>query len=210
MVTYKLIVFDMDGVIFEHENFWLQLHKKLDTYEEGMRLTKKYLKTDYERLVKEVPGRLWKGKDATSYFALIDEMVYKPHAQEVLKALQERGLQTAIISSGPKHAALRVQKECGLNYFHTHDLIIGPDNRFTGDYTYSKDYLDKGIELRAFAKQAGCTIEETVFIGHSHNDIKGLQAAGLGIAYNPDDDEEVRQAAKIIIEDLRELLDMFH
>ena len=50
----KLIVFDMDGVIFEHYNFWLELHKSYDTHEEGLKLTNKYLKTDYQKLVGEV------------------------------------------------------------------------------------------------------------------------------------------------------------
>ena len=30
-----LICFDMDGVIFEHRNFWLELHKVFGTLEEG-------------------------------------------------------------------------------------------------------------------------------------------------------------------------------
>ena len=207
MTTYKLIVFDMDGVIFQHRNFWLELHKRFGTYREGMALTKKYLKTDYERLVKEVPGRLWKGKDATPYFELVNEANYKPFAQTVLKDLRAKGLKTAIISSGPKHLALRVKNECGLDYYRTHDLVI-EHNKISGEYVYT-DHDDKTDQLKDFAQEASCTLAETVFVGHSHNDVTALRAAGLGVAYCPDDDEDVREAAKVIIEDLRELLDMF-
>ncbi|MBI4450914.1 hypothetical protein HY642_02985 [Candidatus Woesearchaeota archaeon] len=38
----KLVVFDMDGVLFQHHNFWIELHKALGTWEEGKLLTQKY------------------------------------------------------------------------------------------------------------------------------------------------------------------------
>jgi phosphoserine phosphatase len=66
-MKYKLIVFDMDGVIFDHRNFWMELHEKLGTYEEGLELTRKYVKTNYAKLVEEVVNRLWKGKKADGY-----------------------------------------------------------------------------------------------------------------------------------------------
>ncbi|MBD3208850.1 HAD family phosphatase [Candidatus Woesearchaeota archaeon] len=202
-MRYKLIVFDMDGVVFEHKNFWLELHKRLGTYGEGAALTKRYLKTDYERLVKEVVGKLWKGRDATPYYALVWSLRYEPGAQEVLRACKRKGVKTAIISSGPKHAAMRVVEECGLDYAHTQELVIGPDNRFTGELRY-RDVHDKREELEGFAIRAGCTLDETVFVGHGHNDVTALRAAGLGVAYRPDD-EEVRSAAKLVIGDLHQL-----
>jgi phosphoserine phosphatase len=44
-MKYKLVCFDMDGVIFDI-NIWMELHKVWGTLEEGKVLTKKYLKTD--------------------------------------------------------------------------------------------------------------------------------------------------------------------
>jgi phosphoserine phosphatase len=204
---YKLIVFDMDGVIFTAKNFWLELHKALGTYEEGKRLTDELLKTDYEKLVQEVPGRLWKGKDSAAYFKLIEKLEYLPDVKEILQELQKLGYKTAIISSGPKHAALKVQKECGLDYYHTHDLIIGKDGKFTGEYTYVGAYADKEVQLRQFAKEAGCQLSEIVFVGHDYNDISALETAGLGVAINPET-EEVYESADEVIHDMKELLDL--
>lgn len=34
-MKYKLICFDMDGVIFKDVNFWMELHKAFDTLEKG-------------------------------------------------------------------------------------------------------------------------------------------------------------------------------
>lgn len=203
-MKYKLIIFDMDGVIFQHKNFWLELHKALGTYEEGMMLTKKYLHADYEQLVKEVAGRLWKGKDAKPYFDLIEESTYLPPVQEVLQALKAKGYQTGIITSGPKHLAQKAVQENNMDYYHAQELIIGSDNRFTGEVIHA-DIHDKTTELKAFAQKAGCTLAETVFVGHDHNDVTALGAAGFGVAYNPENDE-VEKAADKIISDLNELL----
>ena len=204
-MPYKLVAFDMDGVLFTHKNFWLELHKILGTHKEGAALTRKYLKTDYARLVREVPGRLWKGKDSKPYFELVASMAYEPHAKEVLIELKKRGYTIAVISSGPKHAALRLQEECGIDHFHTHDLVVGKDGRFTGEYRYEGWWLDKTAQLKEFCENAGCTMKEAVFVGHDENDILALQAAGFGIAYRAEQDE-VNAASDLAIDDLRQLL----
>ena len=70
----------MDGVIFRDVNFWLELHKAFGTLEQGSILTKKYLYTNYARLVEEVVVKLWKGRDAKPYFDLINSIEYLPAA----------------------------------------------------------------------------------------------------------------------------------
>jgi len=57
-MKYKLVCFDMDGVIFKDINFWLKLHKAFGTSEQGKELTKRYLHADYNKLVEEVVVRL--------------------------------------------------------------------------------------------------------------------------------------------------------
>ena len=42
-MSFKLICLDMDGVLLKDVNFWLELHKKFGTFEEGKVLTEKYL-----------------------------------------------------------------------------------------------------------------------------------------------------------------------
>ena len=54
----------------------MELHKKLGTFEEGKKLTEKYLHSDYAKLVEEVVNKLWKGKPASAYFELINSLEY--------------------------------------------------------------------------------------------------------------------------------------
>src|SRR3989344_3970731 len=97
-MSYKLICFDMDGVLFQDINFWLELHKKFGTLEQGKVLTEKYLHSDYERLIEEVVVKLWKGRDATPYFELVNSLKYVEGVPKVLGAIKRKGLITAIIS----------------------------------------------------------------------------------------------------------------
>ena len=66
----KLAAFDMDGVLFEHFNFWYELHKRFGTYKKGKELTEKYknerklthYSADYrERHKEEIRGHLLNG-----------------------------------------------------------------------------------------------------------------------------------------------------
>ena len=81
----------MDGVIFKDINFWLELHKKFGTLEQGKALTKRYLHTNYDKLVEEVVHKLWKGKDATPYFALVNELEYLSGVKEIIQFVQNVG-----------------------------------------------------------------------------------------------------------------------
>jgi phosphoserine phosphatase len=72
----RLVCFDMDGVIFESKNFWMDLHRAYGTYEQGLELTRKYLHSDYAKLVHEVVWQLWRGKDARIYEALVRQQRY--------------------------------------------------------------------------------------------------------------------------------------
>ena len=51
-MTIELVIFDMDGVIFEGRNFWLDLHRRYSTEVEALELAERYLKSDYETLAR--------------------------------------------------------------------------------------------------------------------------------------------------------------
>ncbi|MFH1209271.1 MAG: HAD hydrolase-like protein [archaeon] len=204
----KLIVFDMDGIIFEHFNFWLELHKAYNTYEEGIILTKKYLKTDYQKLVDEVIGRLWKGKSSSIYFDLIKKANYVKGAKETLKELKNKGYKIGIVSSGPSDLAERAKKECKIDYYFTNKLLIK-----NGKITGSKDikywpirHGSKKDPLKEICKLSNTKIKDSIVVIHEDSDLEMAQEAGFVIGFNPS--KEIKTYCKVIIkgDDLREIL----
>jgi len=65
----------------------------------------------------------------------------------------------------------------------------------------------KAIALKLIAKREKIKLKECVFVGDYLNDIKVMQTAGLGIAFNCKEDR-VKRVANVVIEkkDLREVL----
>lgn len=205
----KLIVFDMDGVIFEHFNFWIELHRAYGTYEEGIELTKKYIKTNYQKLVEEVIGRLWKDNPASVYFDLIAKVGYALGAKETIAEVKKRGYKIAIISSGPSDLAERAMKELGIGYIYANKLLIKGD-KVAG--SKSMEYWpirmgNKADALRDLCKKHHLFLRDVVVVVHEENDIKMARSAGTAIAFNPTS-EELRKYCNVVVEakDLQEIL----
>jgi phosphoserine phosphatase len=205
-MKYKLIVFDMDGVLFEHCNAWMELHKKLGTYEEGAELTKKYLKTDYAKLVDEVVGRLWKGKPAEAYLDMLADIKYIKGVKETIRILKSKGYTTAIISSGPKQLAERAQKELGIDYICANELVI-KDNKISGEFNWPVAHDRKAVTLKQLAKDHHLHLSEVIVVGDSENDIKMMRLSGLGIAFCTQN-AELKEVATAVVDrqDLREII----
>lgn len=207
MNGFKLIVFDMDGVIFEGDNFWLQLHKAYDTLHPGIELTEKYLKTDLKRLADEVIGKLWKGKPIDPYFKLIKDAKYNKGVKETIDKIKELGIKTCILTSGPIHLARRAKDELGIDFIYGNELII-KDEKLTGEYSWLSLHWDhKGDFLKRICKEHNVDTSETIVVGDNEQDVYKFRLAGRSIAFNTRR-KIVRESADYIIEgnDLREVL----
>jgi len=198
-MPYKLICFDMDGVIFKDVNFWIELHKKFGTLKEGIQLTEKYLHTDYDKLVEEVVVKLWKGKKATLYFDLVNSLEYLQGVSEVFNYIKSQDLITAIISASSADAAKRVQKDYGIDHIFANELII-KEGKVAGEFVWQ---IGAGKHKKAeiishLCSDLGISKEEVIYIGDSETDIEAFQEVGLSIAFNSKSDELKRIANYIV------------
>jgi HAD superfamily phosphoserine phosphatase-like hydrolase len=208
-MRYKLIAFDMSGVIFKDINFWMTLHERFGTLKKGRELTDKYLYTDYKRLVDEVVVKLWKGKDAAPYFALVESMTYLDGVEETLRAVKKKGYITAIISASCLDAARRVQKDFGIDCIFANGLLIR-DGKVSGDFVWpiGAGNERKAEALRSLCSQLGIAVEESIFVGDSNTDLEAFRAAGLSIAFNSSSDDLKAVADKIVEgDDLSDILE---
>ena len=74
-------------------------------------------------------------------------------------------------------------------------------------FSFVKTDTPKATALKKIAEREGISLKECVFIGDYLNDMKVMQEAGLGIAFNCEEDE-LKKIADVVVEkkDLREIL----
>ncbi len=199
-MSVKLICYDMDGVIFKDINFWLELHKKFGTLKQGTLLTKQYLHTNYNRLVEEVVVKLWKGKDATPYFELVNSIEYLPGVEKAFHHVKSKSYQTAIISASSIDVARRVQRDYGIDHLFANELVIR-NNKVTGEFIWpigaGKD--KKATIIRNLCSDLNISPKDVIYIGDSDTDIEAFQEVGQSIAFNCAS-EELKKYATYVIE----------
>ncbi len=199
-MTYKLVCFDMDGVIFKDVNFWIELHKKFGTLGQGTELTKKYLHTDYDRLVEEVVVKLWKGKDAKPYYDLVKSIEYLPGVKETFDHLKTKGYMTAIISASSIDVARRVQKDYGVDHIFANELVIR-NGKVAGEFIWP---IGAGKEKKAqviqdLCSSLGISPKEVIYIGDSDTDIEAFKEVGISISFNSSS-EELKKVSKYAVD----------
>lgn len=195
-MTYKLVCFDMDGVIFKDINFWMELHKKFGTLEQGIELTNKYLHTDYDRLVEEVVVKLWKGKDAKPYYDLVNSIEYLPGVKATFDHLKTRRYMTAIISASSIDVARRVQRDYGVDHIFANELVIR-DGKIAGEFIWP---IGAGKEKKAqiiqdLCSNLGIPPKDVIYVGDSDTDIEAFKEVGISIAFNSSS-EELKKVSK--------------
>lgn len=202
----------MDGVIFQHTNFWMQLHKAFGTLEEGVELTKKYLRIDYLKLVKEVIGRLWKGKPSKIYLDLVKNAEYNKNVKETIEELRKKGYNICLITSGPYDLAKRASGELGIEHIYANKLLHD-DKIVTGEYFENGKYCwEIGFEnklpfLEKICEKLNIKLDEVIAIGNDDNDLLKFEAVGMSIAFNTTC-KELRDIADAVVEgnDLKNIL----
>ena len=208
-MKHKLVIFDMDGVIFKGKNFWLELHHEYGTVSIGLRLAELYLKKDYDLLVKHVAGTLWKGKDAFPYYRLIAKRQYQPDIEEVFDFLHKYKIYSAIISTGPYDLAMRAQRKLGIDRIYANKLII-KNGKIEGNVDVMVKDNEKAIIGRKLINHYGLKPSQVAFIGDGDNDIGLASLVGLPIAYNSRLDSLKRKSKYILYYgELRQLIYLF-
>lgn len=205
----ELVIFDMDGVIFEGDNFWLELHEKYGTEEKGLELARKYLLSDYGNLANLVARDLWKGKPASIYNLMINSRVYQPGVKKVFNYLNQENIPSAILSSGPYHLASRAQMDLGINAIWANRLSI-KDNALTGEVEVMVQDHDKKKAGLSIIRHFKASPSHTVFVGDSDADFGLAEVIGFPISYNSKS-EALNRVSKYILKygEFERLIDIF-
>ncbi len=199
----KLVVFDMDGVLTDTYSSWKYVHEFFNTSNE--KSVDAYLKgeIDDEEFIRR-DASLWKenGKAITEkkLVKILSNISLMPGAKECIKALKEKNIKTAIVSAGLNFLAERVGKKLGVDFIYSNGLVVDKNGFLTQKGIIGVRLKAKDEVVENLAKKLGINNEDIVSVGNSCFDIPMFEVAGMGVAFNPDDDC-VKKYADVVIDE---------
>lgn len=203
----RLVVFDVDGTLTQHSSIWWRLHELFDTTEAGRVYFDQYFagEIDYQQW-SDLDAALWTGKPLSAVLKAVNDTKLVSGAREVIQALKDRGIKTAILSGGLDIMAESIAKRVGIDFVLTNRLLHS-DGKLTGSVENIVGWADKADHIHIILEYFDVSLDETAFVGDGRNDLSVFSIVGLSIAFNPKEDEVAKAADVVIREnDLRAIL----
>ncbi len=206
---YRLVVFDVDGVLFNIDSIWRYLHNFFGTWsmaKENMKLFFKG-KLSYREWA-ELDAKLWKGFHLNKFYSAIEKIEVKGYAAELVKYIKDKGLKTIAISAGLDLLKHRLEKEIGIDMFISNSIVF-QNNICTGKVIVRVEYSNKDKVLKDFCLKENIPLHDVITIGDSEVDIPMFKISGLSIAYNPKSLEvAISSNITVFSEDLKVLIEI--
>ena len=180
----KLVCFDMDSTLIQHEvmdelAYQFGIGEKISAItESAMRGEISFKQSFYQRLA------CLKGFDASLIPGIAHSLKLTPGAEILVKTLRARGTKITILSGGFENFAIFLQRKLGpLDAIYSNILEI-KDGKLTGNISNELVSETRKLHLiKELAEKEGLNANQTIAVGDGANDIPMLLHAGLGIAY---------------------------
>lgn len=203
-----LVVFDMDGTLIEgsswimvHEHFGVNNEKNWERYCRGEIDDLEFMRTDIALWLDG--GRPLHLSDVERVF---DHVAPFPGVRDLVERLHRHGVKTMIMSGGLDIVARRVCELTGIERYVANGFHLTETGHLSGEGQCYVKINDKGTPTREALKRLGLDPARVAAVGNTKYDIPMFRQCGLGIAFNPED-EEVKAAAHHVVhhQDMRHL-----
>ena len=200
-----LVIFDVEGVLYDEEYLPI-LAEKLDKEDEIWEITRQGIQgtINWEEGLRTRVAAL-KGIDEKTCQEVSDALPIMTGAKEACRALKAAGWKLMAVSGGFSLMMGRLQKELGLDYVFSNELIF-KDGKLDG-VQISVD-SDKSTSARIKIEEWGETKEDIVCVVDGANDVKLFDVCGLGIAYRAQDIVKDLATTTLEEKDLSKIVDI--
>ena len=180
----RLIVFDMDSTLVQGEVIDA-LARRAGVGAQVEAVTRRAMagRLDFEASLRRRVGLL-KGLREADLSAVREGMELTPGAYEVITVLKRLGYRIGVISGGFSYFTDWLKRRLGLDYAYGNVLEM-VDGVVTG--RVKGEVIDaerKGDLLEHIASLESISLDQVIAVGDGANDLKMLERAGLGIAFN--------------------------
>jgi phosphoserine phosphatase len=198
---FDLVAFDMDGVLVDYLSSWTWVHDRFGVSNEESVISfmdgdiddMEFMRRDIALWIKHRPGLAL--HDVERELAMLP---INPGIGMTVRALQEKGTRTVIISGGLDLIAEKLARQYGFDACWSNGLEADGSGRLTGEGVLRVELCNKIKALQEAQRMFGASPERTAAIGNSSIDVSMFQGSALGIAFNPIDEEVVRGAHHVI------------
>jgi len=198
--TLRLAVFDLDGTLKESYSPWRYLHKALGLEEQASVYRARFFAGEIDYLEwARLDAALWKGVEVTRVEAIFRGSHYRPGVLDLFRILQNRGVRTALVSTGLDLHVRQVAADLGVWRSVSNELLVR-NGRLTGEVIVHVTEEGKGQVMTELRQETGAAPSDCLAVGDGLADIALFAQAALAVAVCPRD-ERVRRAAHVVIED---------
>jgi len=202
-----LIIFDVEGVLYDEEYLPI-LAEKLNKQNEIWEITKQGIqgKINWEEGLRTRVAAL-KGLDEKICQEVSDSLPIMTGAKEACRVLKAAGWKLMAVSGGFTLMMERLQKELGLDYIYSNELIF-KDGKLDG--VSIRVTSDKSLSAKIKIAEWGEKKEDIVCVVDGANDVKLFDICGLGIAYRAQDIVKDLATTTLEEKDLSKILDIIN
>ncbi|MFB6201466.1 MAG: phosphoserine phosphatase SerB [Halorhabdus sp.] len=199
-----LVAFDFDGTLSDDEMTTF-LAEKVGVVEQMDAITERAMagEIEYAQSLRERCALL-EGLDDDEAQGAFSKVHLRPGAADVIAALNDAGVTTAILTGGfdrGVEAALDREGVSVDRIVSNHLPVEG--GQVTGEVDGPLIEGTKDDALADLAEAYGVELDETVAVGDGANDLPMLEVAGLAIGFEPK--EAVEPACDVVVESMDEL-----
>ena len=185
LASFKLVVFDMDSTLINIEcidelaDFAGRKTEVSEITEAAMRGELDYRESLQKRVA------ILEGLNARVLARVFSErLLLNPGARELLEALQNANIHTALLSGGFTYFTERLRIELGLDFATSNELEI-VSGKLTGKVVGKIiDAQAKADTLTALMAEFGLRQDQVMAVGDGANDLLMMAAAGTSVAYH--------------------------
>jgi len=196
----RLAVFDLDGTLKEAFSPWRYLHEALGVDGQAAVYRERFFAGQIGYLEwARLDAALWKGANADRVQAIFRGSAYRPGVEPLFAWLHQRGVRTAIVSTGLDIHAHQVADDLGVWRVVTNEVVI-TQGLLSGEVRVLVTEESKGEAMTRVREEAAAEEEQCLAVGDGPADVALFAQAGLSVAVCPRE-PAVRQAADVVIED---------